>query len=77
MTTPTYAIQLEAEIQSYGLTDHEAARFLGVDVWTLRRWRVQEPQRGPRFRRIGRSIRYCLDDLKGYWNSLPSGGGEG
>lgn len=66
--------RLPGSVERYGLTDEDAAEFLGVNVWTLRTWRTLTPPRGPRFRRVGRCIRYCLVDLKTYWDSLPAGG---
>ena len=38
----------------------EAGKYLGVSQWTIRRWKAQE--RIP-FVRLGRAIRYDLDDL--------------
>ena len=46
------------------LTESEAARRLGVSVSGLRKWRRE--QTGPQFIRIGRLIRYSLDDLQGW-----------
>lgn len=44
------------------LTNQEAAEFLGWKPQTLdhRRWRGQ----GPKFYKVGRSIRYKLEDLE-------------
>ena len=38
------------------LNEHQAAERLGLSVTTLRTWRCRE--KGPRFYRLGRSIRY-------------------
>jgi excisionase family DNA binding protein len=54
-------------------TDNEAAVYLGVSVSKVRRWRLMGG--GPRWIRIGGSIRYPLADLEAYVASLPSGGG--
>lgn len=40
----------------------QAATFLGVSVATLATWRVRRC--GPRFARVGRSVRYEMDALK-------------
>lgn len=43
------------------LTTEQAAAWLGVQPYTLRRWRSDG--RGPRWVRVGRLSRYRLDDL--------------
>lgn len=43
------------------LTTTEAAAYLGFDPGTLENWRYK--QRGPRWVRIGRTIRYDQADL--------------
>lgn len=40
---------------------HRAAAFLGVAVSTLARWRVEG--RGPRWSKLGSSVRYDVADL--------------
>jgi excisionase family DNA binding protein len=54
-------------------TDIEVAEYLGVSVSTVRRWRLPG---GPRWVRIGTSIRYPIADLEAYMASLPSGDGN-
>ena len=49
------------EHQGHALTEHEVAAQLGLSVATLRAWRTK--QRGPRFLRLGRSVRYLPSDL--------------
>ena len=44
------------------LSDNQAAKEIGVAVQTLRNWR--HLKRGPAYLKIGRSIRYQLEDLK-------------
>jgi len=44
------------------LNDDQAAKEVGVAVQTLRNWRHQ--QKGPAYLKIGRSVRYQLEDLK-------------
>lgn len=46
------------------LDDVRAAQFLGLGRRTLQNWRVQGV--GPRFLRIGRSVRYSMADLLEY-----------
>ena len=43
------------------LTEREVAELLGLSVATLRAWRHRG--RGPRFLRLGRSVRYLQSDL--------------
>ena len=54
-------------------TDVEVAQYLAVSVSTVRRWRLTGG--GPRWIRIGGSIRYPFADLDAYLANLPSGGG--
>jgi excisionase family DNA binding protein len=54
-------------------TDVEVARYLTVSVFTVRRWRIKGG--GPRWIRIGSSIRYHIADLHAYIAGVPSGGG--
>jgi len=55
------------------LTDLQTAEFLNISVSTLRRLRLVGG--GPRWIRIGSSIRYPMRDLQEYVASVPSGGG--
>ena len=43
------------------LTEREVAELLGLSVATLRAWRHRG--RGPRFLRLGRSVRYLPSDV--------------
>jgi predicted DNA-binding transcriptional regulator AlpA len=43
------------------LTEREVADRLGLSVATLRAWRFRE--KGPRFLRLGRSVRYLPADI--------------
>ncbi len=43
------------------LTDREVADLMGLSVATLRSWRHRG--KGPRFLRLGRSVRYLPSDL--------------
>ena len=46
------------------LSEHDAARVLGVKPATLRRWRWAG--RGPGFHKIGRAVRYRLGELANF-----------
>jgi hypothetical protein len=49
------------------LREHDAAALLALKPTTLRRWRLEG--KGPRFRKIGRAVRYHLDDLASFIDS--------
>ena len=55
-------------------TDIEVAEYLAVSVSTVRRWRLTGG--GPRWIRIGCSVRYSVADLHAYVASLSGGGGH-
>ncbi len=52
----------------YGLlrTEDEAAAFLNLSNRTLQAWRVRGC--GPKFRKLGRAVRYRLEDLETFVN---------
>lgn len=49
------------------LNSEQLAKRLGVSVLTLIRWR--KAGKGPKFARIGRFVRYYLEDVKSYEKS--------
>jgi hypothetical protein len=51
-----------------------AADYYSVSVNTIHRWRLLGI--GPRYKKILRSVRYSMDDLVGFLESCPSGGGQ-
>jgi hypothetical protein len=61
------------QIQSL-LNEHDVARITSLSIASVRRWRVLG--QGPRFLKIGASVRYRPDDIAAYLNSRPSGGAE-
>ena len=63
-----------AEVAFELLNENQVAQRLGVSIATVRRWRSLKA--GPRFRRIGTSVRYATDDLRVWIESLPSGGDQ-
>lgn len=48
------------------INTHEAAKYLGVSYNTLKKYRITGG--GPPFFKIGRSIRYAIEDLEKYLN---------
>jgi len=56
------------------LKEGELAELLGCSVKTLRKQRLLG--RGPRFRRLGRSVRYHPADIRAYLDACPVGGSD-
>ena len=54
------------------LNESQVAETLGVAVATVRRWRLYG--RGPRFLKVGGSVRYDQQDFKKWLASRPTGG---
>jgi predicted DNA-binding transcriptional regulator AlpA len=54
------------------LDEHAVAKFYGVSVATVRRWRWLRT--GPKFYKLGASVRYRLADLEAYLRGTPTGG---
>ena len=44
------------------IPDTQASKILGIAVQTLRNWRQEG--KGPAYLKIGRSVKYSIDDLK-------------
>lgn len=57
------------------IREGEAAAMLGVSARTLQSWR-KPPLQGPPFKRIGRSIRYSVEDIHSYMDRATEGGGQ-
>lgn len=57
------------------LGEAEAAKMLGLQPATLRRWRSTGEPNQPEFVKIGRSVRYRLSDVVAYMEALPTAGG--
>jgi predicted DNA-binding transcriptional regulator AlpA len=51
----------------------QVAEMLGLSVKTLDRWALLGI--GPRFRRLGRAVRYDLADVEAFIQKSPIGGG--
>jgi predicted DNA-binding transcriptional regulator AlpA len=56
------------------LNDNEVAEELGISVSTLRKWRYSG--QGPRFVKLGASVRYKPEDITRFLASCETGGGE-
>nr|WP_319522182.1 helix-turn-helix domain-containing protein [uncultured Desulfosarcina sp.] len=46
------------------MDEKQASKILGVSVQTLRNWR--HLRKGPSYMKMGRAVRYNLDDLQDY-----------
>jgi predicted DNA-binding transcriptional regulator AlpA len=55
------------------LDEHEVARVLNMSIGTIRRWRLI--RQGPRYRKIGASVRYKPSDVSAWLDSRPSSQG--
>jgi excisionase family DNA binding protein len=51
------------------LTPKEAAAYLRLSFYTLEQWRMR--RKGPRYRKVGRSIRYHRADLEAWMRAFP------
>jgi predicted DNA-binding transcriptional regulator AlpA len=54
------------------MTEHDVARVTGLSVASVRRWRLL--RQGPRFLKIGSSVRYRPGDVQAWIESRPTGG---
>jgi len=54
------------------LTEHDVARITGLSVASVRRWRLL--QQGPKYMKLGASVRYKPDDISAWLASRPTGG---
>ncbi len=57
----TSTIGADSTRRTTALTERQVAELLGLSVATLRAWRHRG--KGPRFLRLGRSVRYLPSDL--------------
>lgn len=48
------------------LTPEDLSCLWGVTVGTLANWRAAKPRKGPRFLKIGNSVRYLMRDVIDY-----------
>ena len=61
LSTQTTAVTTDAPPMLPMLNEHQVADLLNIKVKTLRAWR--QKKKGPRFARIGRSVRYRPEDV--------------
>lgn len=53
-------------------TPPEVATYLGIPEWTLTHWRSRG--KGPRYRKVGRHVRYQWADVESWLDAQPGGG---
>jgi predicted DNA-binding transcriptional regulator AlpA len=56
------------------LDEKQLARALNISVASTRRWRLL--RQGPRFLKVGASVRYRAEDVDAWLASCPCGGGQ-
>ena len=54
------------------LNEHEVARITGLSVASVRRWRLLK--QGPKYLKIGASVRYRPEHVAAWLQSRPVGG---
>jgi predicted DNA-binding transcriptional regulator AlpA len=54
------------------LNENDVARMTGLSVASVRRWRLLN--QGPKYLKIGASVRYRAPDVEAWLASLPTGG---
>jgi predicted DNA-binding transcriptional regulator AlpA len=54
------------------LNEHDVARITGLSVASVRRWRLL--RQGPKYIKIGATVRYRPEDISAWLESRPTGG---
>ncbi len=54
------------------LNEHDIARLTGLSVASVRRWRLF--RQGPKYLKIGSSVRYRPEDVTAWLETRPTGG---
>lgn len=68
------ALPPEIDYKAPNKDEHMVARICGTSVQSVRRWRAAGT--GPRYRKIGALVRYSLEDVFGWLETQPAGGGR-
>ncbi len=66
---------MNQQIVPFLLTPQEASVYLGVSVQTLAIWRCNK-RYNLKYVKVGRNVRYNVDDLKSFLNARTYTGGE-
>jgi predicted DNA-binding transcriptional regulator AlpA len=56
------------------LNEFDVARVTGLSVASVRRWRLFK--QGPKYMKIGSSVRYRPEDVRAWLETRPTGGGR-
>ena len=54
------------------LNEHDVARITGLSVASVRRWRLL--RQGPKYLKLGASVRYRSEDFLAWLETRPAGG---
>jgi predicted DNA-binding transcriptional regulator AlpA len=54
------------------LNEREVAKLISISLASVRRWRLFS--QGPRFLKIGSSVRYRVEDVEAWLKARPTGG---
>lgn len=54
------------------LNEHDVARITGLSLASVRRWRLL--RQGPKYLKLGASVRYRADDFLAWLETRPTGG---
>ena len=57
------------------LNEYDVARITRLSVASIRRWRLL--RQGPKYLKIGSSVRYRAEDVASWLESRPTGGEQG
>jgi predicted DNA-binding transcriptional regulator AlpA len=71
---PPYAVCMQTINSLFFIDERQLSQQLGISLAALRKWRLFG--RGPRFRKIGRAVRYSTADVSVWLQSRPGGGEE-
>jgi transposase len=55
------------ENETVRMNEKEAAKYLGVSIGTMRKWRFES--RGPGYAKLGKRVVYCRPDLDTFFDS--------
>lgn len=60
-----------AETPTKFIDEKQLSDQLSISVETIRKWRYEYPNKGPRFRKLGRAVRYAVTDVEQWLSERP------